>query len=634
MNPAYAVPALADADLLVWTNEPASFSAPRETQFRVLNTAFPAADNVTRLYDVFIYDSTNDSTTNYDHALLVPSTANKDAAQSAANLAAGEWADIKVTLTGARAGQTAGFYVKAIEIAPDLSKFRLYFTSIARANATYLALGDVASAAFEETLASKFPSSTAGDFAPLEALIIDEETYAEQGFLWQPAHFSYLRYIMGTKPVPTVSGGTIAGLGIQPDLLLARQPDHGRVPAPVPWARRRPWTWTVTRTRTTTTSPTTTSQTGASRSVSGFIRDAYHEADATLALGRSLLKGKETVFASSDHGFAPQWYAVNAGKVLSDAGINSSEVFSNCRATLPANRGAAATVFTKAKVCWAGGTAQVYLNLAGRDPAGARSTRPADDTGPHDVPCSNGTQVAAGDYELVRDQVIAAFQGLTDPANPGKQVVLKIMKKEELRDVDGSDSLHPTRSGDVVVVLRPPYQFDAATLGQRIAFSQFFGQHGYLPDLVDIAHDVNMHGTFVASGPGIRDQRPVDGVRAIDVAPTLAFLLGIDGPQNARGKILLSITTAERDLREITILDVSDYHGQLIPLTEAADNVAGTGAANPVFTIGGAAFLDSWFDVYRQEGAAARRSPSPRATRSARPRPSHRSSATRRRSRS
>ncbi len=60
------------------------------------------------------------------------------------------------------------------------------------------------------------------------------------------------------------------------------------------------------------------------------------------------------------------------------------------------------------------------------------------------------------------------------------------MKKEELRNVDGSDSLHPSRSGDVVVVLRPPYQFDAATPGQRIAFSQFFGQHGYLPDLVDL----------------------------------------------------------------------------------------------------------------------------------------------------
>jgi hypothetical protein len=51
--------------------------------------------------------------------------------------------------------------------------------------------------------------------------------------------------------------------------------------------------------------------------------------------------------------------------------------------------------------------------------------------------------------------------------------------------VDGSDSLHPNRSGDVVVVLNPPYQFDAATPGQKIAFSQFFGQHGYLPEMVN-----------------------------------------------------------------------------------------------------------------------------------------------------
>ena len=82
------------------------------------------------------------------------------------------------------------------------------------------------------------------------------------------------------------------------------------------------------------------------------------------------------------------------------------------------------------------------------------------------------------------------------------------MKKEELRNVDGSDSLHPNRSGDVVVVSRPPYQFDAATPGPAIAFSQFFGQHGYLPNLVDLAHNVNMHATFVAAGPGIRKRGP------------------------------------------------------------------------------------------------------------------------------
>src|SRR5262249_12001680 len=178
---------------------------------------------------------------------------------------------------------------------------------------------------------------------------------------------------------------------------------------------------------------------------------------------------------------------------------------------------------------------------------------------------------------------VNAFQGLTDPASPSATVVAKVLKKEELRNVDGSDSLHPNRSGDVVVVLRPPYQSDAGTNGQAIALSHFFGQHGYLPNLVDLAHNVNMHATFVAAGPGIRHQAtPVAGLRAIDIAPTAAFLFGVPGPQNARGKILTGITT-QPSLKTWTILDISDYHGQLIPLSEAAD------AVGPSFAIGGGA---------------------------------------------
>jgi 2',3'-cyclic-nucleotide 2'-phosphodiesterase (5'-nucleotidase family) len=280
--------------------------------------------------------------------------------------------------------------------------------------------------------------------------------------------------------------------------------------------------------------------------------------------------GNPTTFAGSDHGFAPQWYAVNVSKALADLGYGPEQA-SNCRAAATTNL---------AKACWAGGTAQIYVNLAGRDPGGT---------------------VSAANYENVRNQIIAAFQNLSDPANPGKQVILKIFKKEELRNVDGVDSLHPSRSGDIVVVSRPPYQFDAATPGTRIAFSQFFGQHGYLPETVDLAHNVNMHATFIASGPGIRKQAPLAGVRAIDVAPTLAFLMNIPGPQNARGKILYGLTAKPGQYKEITVLDISDYHGQLVPLSETADTVTGTGAANPSFGIGGSAFLKPWFDWFRSE---------------------------------
>ena len=243
------------------------------------------------------------------------------------------------------------------------------------------------------------------------------------------------------------------------------------------------------------TTPTTTAcRDGRVAVREGYIRSAYHEADAKLAKARAALGGKPTTFTSSDHGFAPQWYAINAGKVLQDAGINTAENFSNCRAAAG----------TKAKACWAGGALQVYVNLAGRDPGGI---------------------VPAGDYELVRNQVIAAFQNLTDPANPGKKVILEIFKKEELRDVDGDDSLHPSRSGDVVVVSRPPYQFDAATLGERIALSQFFGQHGYLPNLVDLdaqhQHAQRLRRQWAGHSRGRRQgaERAHDRRRADDRVP-------------------------------------------------------------------------------------------------------------------
>ena len=561
-----------------WANVPATYSPAMQEQLKLTNTAFPASDNVDRFYDLFIYDSTDDSSTNYDHALVVPATAGKNGNAAVANLGQGDWADVKVTLTGARVGQTGGFYLKAIEIAPDLSQFRIYFTSIARSNATFNGCTYVPACAtplgFEETLNAEFASSTAADFAPLEAGIVDEDTYVEQGLFWADAHWNYLRYILGTDPVDTFDGGTIEPLGIEPDLLMVGNPvtdefSHQFMGLYTPTdmdGNPNPYFDDATDDDIPD---------GRTDEREGFVKAAYHEADGTLGLARSLMGTDATVFASSDHGFAPQWYAVNASKVLVDAGLQGAEQTSNCRK--------AASGPTLAKVCYAGGTAQIYLNLAGRDPA----------TG-------NTPQVPSGDYNLVRNQIVSAFESLTDPANPGAQVVDDVLLKEELRDVDGSDSLHPSRSGDVVVVLRPPYQFDAATPGQTVAFSQFFGQHGYFPDLVDLEHNVNMHGTFVASGPGIRKQDPVAGIRAVDVAPTISFLMRMPGPQNARGRIMTELFPQPGRWKTATVLDISDYHGQIVPLTDTADNLSSPGT-NPSFDIGGAAFLKPWFDLYRSE---------------------------------
>ena len=613
-----------------WSNVPASDPAatPQQTVLTVA-TSF-GAQNPTRTYDVYIYDSVADGTVAYDRTILtsagstpagVPG-ASKDAAQALVNLGVGDFLEIKLTgpagLIGPRAGQTAGFYTKLIDLdttAGAISAFKIYFTSVQRVIATCttpacLALSSTGGTGLENYLADNFPTYTAGDFAPLEARVIDEDTYVEQG---KDLHNAYAdgvaKYILGTLQPDTdlafVGFPTTDEVQHQFMALVTPRDIDGD---PNPYFDDLEGNGTPD---------------GLIGKRSRYIQDAYADADKALRQARKLLGGNPTTFVGSDHGFAPQWYAVNPTKVLLDAGLTSGEVPSgsgpsNCRAVLPTLR-ADTTTFTKAKACWAGGTAQIYINLAGRDPAGAPLNNPPADPAPTTCPCANGPQVAAADYEAVRNQIIAAFQNLTDPANPGEQVVERIIKKEDLRDVQGVDALNPNRSGDVVVVLRPPYQFDASTLGQPVAFSQFFGQHGYLPDLVNIKRNINMHATFIAAGPGIEDQnRPIRGVRQIDVAPTVAFLMGIPGPQNARGEILFDIVDEPNggggwwshgrgdDRRgdrytEITLLNISDFHAQLPPLTEAADNLAGGGSANPLFGIGGSAFIKAWWDWYGDE---------------------------------
>ena len=545
-----------------WTNVPAGDpAAPAMQSILTVATTF-AAQNPTRTYDLYVYDSNVDGNAAYDKVILVRSGAAKDGNAAATNLAVGDFKEIRLTgadgLIRARAGQTAGFYTKLISLSPDLSSFKLYFTSVERVIATCgtpcnsLPAGGPGEDRLEMYLADNLPTYVAADFAPLEARIIDEDTYVEQGRDLEAKYAdAVMEYILKT---------------LQPDT------DFAMVGYPVTDEFSHQFMGLYTPTDMEgNPNPYFDDVDGngvkddriAIRE--GYVRSAYHEADAKLAKARELMGGNPTTVAGSDHGFAPQWWAVNARKVLFDASVNGVSLQASGGSTA-SNCGATATDLAKA--CWAGGTIQIYVN----------PTLPSGTT-----------------YEQVRTAVIDAFQNLSDPGHPGAQVVSRIMKKEELRNVDGSDSLHPNRSGDVVVVLRPPYQSDAGTPGQRIAFSQFFGQHGFLPNLVDLAHNVNMHATFVAAGPGFRHQDPVAGMRAIDIAPTLSLLMGVPGPQNARGKIRYDLFPNPGQLKEVTILDISDYHGQLTPLTEAADTVG------PAFAIGGSAFLKPWFDWYRAE---------------------------------
>ena len=93
---------------------------------------------------------------------------------------------------------------------------------------------------------------------------------------------------------------------------------------------------------------------------------------------------------------------------------------------------------------------------------------------------------------------------------------------------------HP-RAGDVLAVARPPLSFHprgvsleriASWLGVRI------GMHGYEPQHADMA------GVFLALGRGVPARLRLPAIHAIDVAPTVARLLGIEPPADSEGRAL------------------------------------------------------------------------------------------------
>jgi hypothetical protein len=155
-------------------------------------------------------------------------------------------------------------------------------------------------------------------------------------------------------------------------------------------------------------------------------------------------------------------------------------------------------------------------------------------------------RVQPAQVNAVVDQIKAAFLNLKDPndwthdGNPENwKVIDRVFTKAEARYIpigggQTADMAHPTRTGDLVVFAFPPYQFDRETPGTLIAPSHFFGQHGYVPDVQNLDANVNMRATFLAGGEGVAKGSVV--ARSIDLAPTLAFMLGIPSRSTARAR--------------------------------------------------------------------------------------------------
>ena len=85
---------------------------------------------------------------------------------------------------------------------------------------------------------------------------------------------------------------------------------------------------------------------------------------------------------------------------------------------------------------------------------------------------------------------------------------------------------------DILLAAKGGYSFSGAAGGAvTAAVSQQAGSHGYL------AEDQDLDAIFIASGYGVKPGAKLGGVRSIDVAPTIANLLGVPLP-NIKGKAL------------------------------------------------------------------------------------------------
>ncbi|HEX7975565.1 MAG TPA: 5'-nucleotidase C-terminal domain-containing protein [Anaerolineales bacterium] len=548
-------PAAAPAPAVGWTNVPASNSPAMEMRLRVL-------DFGTDKYglNAYIFDSTNDGAVNYDRVLFSPT---KDGTNSVGVLAKGEWADVKVKIIGGSlAGKTAGMLLKVEELSSDLSKVRLLHTSVARAIATWAAwpgepgfTGD-----FAEFIAQRFPSSTAADYAILESGIVSEETYVEQGLAWDKFSRPLIEYIIKSY---------------NPDLVLLGYPTIDEfqhqflslVTPTLPNGAPNPAYDSVNVNGT---------KDGRVAQREGFLLEAYQGAAETFEAAYTLMPDKDTAtFVASDHGFAAQFLAIDASKVLVDLGLLAKPQTSNCRP-------ASGETIGKAKACWAGGAVQIYLNLAGRDPAGGGLQ-----------------QVAAKDEAATVAQIEAAYLALSDPNDwtgdgqpEGWKVIDRAFTKAEARYIPNgpgstANMANPTRTGDLIVFAYPPYQFDAETPGTLVAKSAFFGQHGYVPDVQDLASNTNMRATFFAFGNGVAVNKTVTA-RTIDLAPTIAYLLRVPEPQHAQGRVLTDALRGGPQLKPVSIVALTDYHGQLDPTTMSFDGLN--------VSMGGASTLATMFD--------------------------------------
>lgn len=167
------------------------------------------------------------------------------------------------------------------------------------------------------------------------------------------------------------------------------------------------------------------------------------------------------------------------------------------------------------------------------------------------IKAAGATVTHADAYTLAQGGVALVY--VTDPA---RKLELLPRLKEIFGAMDAIDRVIDAREahslgmptaeenpgmGDLILYPKPGHAFSAAPTGTALVGPavNYGGSHGYFNG------DPELDGIFVASGAGIKQGQRLERIRNIDVAPTIARLLGLE-LSNADGRVLEEILVSPR----------------------------------------------------------------------------------------
>lgn len=147
---------------------------------------------------------------------------------------------------------------------------------------------------------------------------------------------------------------------------------------------------------------------------------------------------------------------------------------------------------------------------------------------------ARGGPVTPDGEEAVRREVAAALKAVRDPVT-GRPAVTDVIDPRQ----PGEPAAGGPAGGDLYLSLAPGIGLSRGATGAPVETVTPRGEHATNPERPAL------HASFTIAGPGVAAGTRLGLIRQIDVAPTLAALLGIDPPAQSVGHALEAVL-AER----------------------------------------------------------------------------------------